>query len=113
MPTDVASTYQKVYATIRKIPRGRVSTYGRIAARVDSCTARMVGYALAASRREQDLPWHRVINHQGKISNHGEGVGSGVQRKLLEREGVRFDSRERVDLQAYGWPKEAGRKSSP
>lgn len=93
-----------VYAAVRRIPRGKVTTYGRIAAMIERCTPRMVGYALAASGPEQKLPWQRVVNASGRISAHGDGAGSLVQRELLEREGVRFDRTGRIDLGRYGWP---------
>ncbi|HMN61082.1 MAG TPA: MGMT family protein [Anaerolinea sp.] len=98
--------YQRIYAIIRQIPRGRVATYGQIARIVGGISAQMVGFALAALRTREDeepVPWQRVINAQGKISPHGFGFGSAVQRDLLEEEGVRFDAQDRVDFSIYGW----------
>jgi methylated-DNA-protein-cysteine methyltransferase-like protein len=63
----------------------------------------MVGYAMAALRGRTDVPWQRVINSKGEISPRAAGDGSLRQRKLLEREGIRFDSRGRVDLQKVRW----------
>jgi methylated-DNA-protein-cysteine methyltransferase-like protein len=63
----------------------------------------MVGYALAALPEGSDVPWQRVINHQGKISPHGAGFGSAMQRSLLEEEGIRFDLQGRIDFEKYGW----------
>ena len=91
---------------ICKIPQGKLATYGQVAELVGGCTARMVGYALAALSdrpEEQDIPWQRVINRQGKISPHGFGLGSAMQRQLLEEEGVEFDSSGRVDFEKFGW----------
>lgn len=95
--------YERIYAVVRQIPRGKVATYGQIAAVVGGCSARMVGYALAALPEGSDVPWQRVINHQGKISPHGFGYGSAMQRQLLEQEGVLFDRQERVDFARFGW----------
>jgi len=96
--------YEKIYAFVRQVPRGRVTTYGTIAKIVGSCTARMVGYAMAATPEGSQVPWQRVINAQGKISPHGYGYGSAVQRQLLEEEGVAFDAADKIDMRKFGWP---------
>ena len=90
---------------VRRIPPGRVATYGRIAALVGGCTARMVGYAMAALKRgtAPDVPWQRVINAKGKVSVHGDGIGNAMQRAILEQEGVIFDANDRVDFEKFGW----------
>jgi len=90
---------------VRQIPPGRVTTYGRIAALVGGCTARMVGYAMAALKRgtAPDVPWQRVINAKGKVSVHGDGIGNAMQRAILEQEGVIFDANDRVDFEKFGW----------
>ncbi|RME70512.1 MAG: cysteine methyltransferase [Chloroflexi bacterium] len=98
-----APVQKRIYAVVRQIPPGRVATYGQIAAIVGGCTARMVGYALAALPPETDVPWQRVINRQGKISPRGAGDGSLRQRLLLEAEGIAFDQAHRVDLGRFGW----------
>lgn len=98
--------YDRIYEMVRRIPRGKVTTYGRIAELVGGCTPRMVGYAMAALKRgtAPDVPWQRVINAQGKISVHGNGIGNAMQRSLLEEEGVCFDSGDRIDFLKFGWP---------
>ncbi len=98
--------YERIYAMVRRIPVGKVTTYGRIAELVGGCTARMVGYAMAALKRGTfpDVPWQRVINAQGRISVHGDGIGNAMQRTILEEEGVMFDVNGRVDLARFGWP---------
>jgi len=98
--------HERIYAMVRRIPPGKVTTYGRIAELVGGCTARMVGYAMAALKNNAvpDVPWQRVINAQGKISLHGDGFGNALQRALLEEEGVQFDADGRVDFAVYGWP---------
>jgi methylated-DNA-protein-cysteine methyltransferase related protein len=99
-----APVYERIYTVARQIPPGRVATYGQIAAMVGSCTARMVGYAMAAVSPGSDVPWQRVINRQGKISLRAGGVGSALQRQLLEAEGVHFDPEtEKVDFSRVGW----------
>lgn len=100
--TEPAPTiYQRIYAEVRRIPRGRVSTYGGIARRIGGCTARQVGYAMAALPPGSRVPWHRVINHKGEISIRD---GADRQRRRLEAEGIRFNLRGRVDLSKVGWP---------
>lgn len=95
--------YQRIYNVVRQIPLGKVATYGQIAKIADRCTARMVGYALSALQQEDNVPWQRVINSQGKISPHGHGLGSLLQRELLEAEGITFDLQGKIDLNTYGW----------
>lgn len=97
--------YERIYAMVRRVPPGRVTTYGRIAELVGGCTARMVGYAMAALKRgtAPDVPWQRVINAKGKISVHGDGIGNAMQRAILEEEGVEFDANNRVDFIRFGW----------
>jgi methylated-DNA-protein-cysteine methyltransferase related protein len=98
-----APIYQRIYATICQIPPGRVATYGQVARITGGCTARMVGYALAALKAGMDVPWQRVINFKGKISPHGLGYGSAMQRQLLVEEGILFDEKERIDLRKFGF----------
>jgi methylated-DNA-protein-cysteine methyltransferase related protein len=89
---------------VRRVPRGYVVTYGQIATLLGSPrVARQVGYAMAAVRPGDDVPWHRVINAQGRISHRGDVGRAQRQRELLEAEGVVFDQSERVDLQRHRW----------
>jgi methylated-DNA-protein-cysteine methyltransferase-like protein len=99
----IEPVYVRIYRAVRRIPQGRVVTYGQIAKIVDRCTARMVGYAMAALRGRTDVPWQRVINARGEISTRSGGDGALRQRKLLEREGIHFDSRGRVNLRKVRW----------
>ena len=98
-----APTYERIYAVVHRIPPGRVTTYGQVATMVGGCTARMVGYAMAALPFDTDVPWQRVINRQGKVSPRSSGHGSVYQRQLLEAEGVEFDSKDCVDFHKFGW----------
>lgn len=97
-----APVYERIYAIAGQIPRGRLASYGQIAAIEGHCTARMVGYAMAAVGDRQ-VPWQRVINSRGAVSERRHGGGTGRQRRLLEGEGVVFDRRGRVDFNLFGW----------
>jgi alkylated DNA nucleotide flippase Atl1 len=99
------SLYARIYAEVCRIPRGRISTYGRIAKAVGGCSARQVGYAMAALPDGSRVPWHRVINQKGEISARKRGSGSEDQRVRLLTEGIPFDPKGGVDLQRYGWPR--------
>lgn len=102
-----AALYQRVWAAVKRIPYGRVATYGQIAALVGMPRhARQAGYALAATPENKKIPWHRVINARGKISLRLKNWDRGsddFQRILLEAEGVKFDSGGRVDLKRFRW----------
>lgn len=113
-PPDPKAYNARVYEICRAIPAGRVMAYGWIAKLIPppvgvnrgdylKLSPRWVGGAMAAC--PDDLPWQRVINGQGKVSER-PGLGVLVQRKLLEQEGVEFDEKDRVDLSAYGWQPE-------
>jgi methylated-DNA-protein-cysteine methyltransferase-like protein len=97
--------YDQIYDLVRQVPPGKVATYGQIAELVGGCTARMVGYAMAALKRgtAPDVPWQRVINAKGKISVHGDGIGNAMQRVILEQEGIEFDANGRLDFERFGW----------
>jgi methylated-DNA-protein-cysteine methyltransferase related protein len=99
-----ASFYERVYDLVRHIPRGKVVTYGQVAALLGAPhAARAVGYALRALAAGSDVPWHRVINRQGQISPRHPAAGPILQRILLEAEDVDFDTQDRIDLSVYRW----------
>jgi methylated-DNA-protein-cysteine methyltransferase-like protein len=99
-----ASRWPRVYEVVGLIPRGKVSTYGQVARLAGlGAGARQVGYALSALPDGSRVPWHRVINRLGEISLRASGGHGSLQRILLEREGVRFDRKGRVDLRVFGW----------
>ena len=103
--TGSAEKYFRIWETIMKIPHGKVATYGQIARLAGLGNhARMVGYALHASPPGINIPWHRVINSQGRISLSKEDGRYDLQRGLLEDEGVEF-IRERINLKKYRWDK--------
>ena len=99
-----SSNYDKIYAVLRRIPPGTVVTYGQVA-RLAGLPghARQVGYALHALPDGTDVPWHRVINAKGEVSQRAEPDWALFQRHLLEEEGVLFDEGGRVDLSAIRW----------
>lgn len=103
--------YEQVYAVVRKIPQGQVTSYGRVAAMLGAPNAaRAVGYALRAlkDKREDpaydDIPWQRVVNSQGRISIVNREFGAAKQAELLRSEGVVVSEDLRIDLDVYLWP---------
>lgn len=103
--------YEQVYAVVRRVPAGQVTSYGRIAQMLGTPkAARAVGYALRALKDKQadpaymDIPWHRVINGQGRISISNREYGAEMQARLLREEGVDVDQELRIDLNRYLWP---------
>lgn len=109
------SLYEQVYAVVRSIPRGRVTSYGAIARALGAPSrSREVGWALAAlSDSDHDVPAHRVVNVAGALSGGAAFGGVDVQRALLEAEGVRFDDRQRVILDRYLWQPEPAERPEP
>lgn len=100
------SAYEVYYEVVRRVPPGRVTTYGAVAIAAGlPGRARQVGYAMAALPDDHDVPWHRVINVKGEISTRrGVPTFEHIQRALLVGEDVVFDDFGRVDLDRYGWP---------
>lgn len=99
--------FERVYDVVKQIPRGRVATYGQIGwiAAGSPHAARTVGWALHGlpENRIDEVPWWRVINAQGRISNSRARHGAAEQRRRLEEEGVLFDETDRTDLSVYQW----------
>ncbi len=112
MSDEPVNFFQKAIAMVRQIPYGEVTTYGQIALLISGTVrgARAVGYALAAltEAEAQEVPWWRVINAQGRISNSNMRLHADRQRAMLEAEGVEFGADERVDLARFGWDGPAG-----
>jgi methylated-DNA-protein-cysteine methyltransferase related protein len=98
-------THGRILAVVRRIPPGRVLTYGDVAALAGLPRhARLVGYALHALPAHTAVPWHRVVNHRGGISTGRAWPGGEIaQRRLLEAEGVDFDANGRLSLERYRW----------
>ncbi len=98
------STYSSIYTFVKKIPKGRVATYGQIAKLAGiGRQARRVGYALSALPEGKGVPWHRVVNAQGEISRRAVPGCEDKQRELLENEGVDFDIEGRIALSRFQW----------
>lgn len=104
MSAGTPSRYERIYAIVRRIPRGRVATYGQVAELAGlGGHARQVGYALHAAPESSGLPWHRVVNASGQVSPRAEPGSDYLQRDLLQAEGLSFDARDRIDLGRYRW----------
>lgn len=100
----------RILAAIRKIPKGRVATYGGVAAMAGlPGRARLVGRVLRDSVLAEDCPWYRVVNAKGTLST--EGRSRVEQARRLRAEGVRLDGNERIDLARYGWRRANVKKS--
>jgi methylated-DNA-protein-cysteine methyltransferase-like protein len=99
--------YFKIYNAVRKIPAGKVATYGQIAALIGSPrSARIVGWALRNLEEKTNVPWQRVINKEGRISIENLGVPKEMQATLLKQEGIEIvlrDGNYFVDLKKFGW----------
>jgi len=108
MSAKIPTFYEQVYAVVRRIPRGRVTTYGRVATMLGRANAaRAVGFALASLGMRYHVapavPWQRVINHAGRISIPDMDGGATRQAELLRSEGVVVSDDLRVDLNIYLW----------
>ena len=101
---ESAEARQRIWQVIAAIPEGRVSSYGQVARLAGlGRGARQVGAALRNLPSGTRIPWHRVINSQGKISLPPGSRGHALQRDRLEAEGVVFNDRGKVDLRTFGW----------
>jgi len=99
---------ERVYQIVRRIPAGRVMTYGQIAELLGAgYTPRTVGFVMHAS--PADVPWQRVINSQGACSTRRLLLPDNIQQRILEAEGITFDARGHCDLKRYRWTPEEAR----
>src|SRR5262245_21978456 len=107
--------HARIEAVVRRIPRGRVATYGQVAVLAGlPGHARQVGYALHALANGSPVPWQRVVNARGEVSLRRTPGWESVQRALLEREGIAFDARGRIDLERRLWrPGASPRRKTP
>ena len=100
-------TYEKIYSAVRKIPKGRVATYGQIGQMLD-LTPRVVGWALnrlvSVKNTRYTVPWQRVVNCKGSIStNRAPNIPLDLQKHLLKNEGIKFNACEKINLKKYSW----------
>ena len=96
------NTFEKIYEQVRRIPCGKVATYGQIATLAGNPHwSQVVGYALHGNPEPGVIPCHRVVHREGKVAPGFAFGGEGVQRKLLEAEGVVFEADGRIDLKKF------------
>ncbi|MBX3207581.1 MAG: MGMT family protein [Labilithrix sp.] len=101
MTSEAEGPFARVWAIVKRIPPGRVTTYGQIAEMIDKRLSPVgVGWAIRAAG-EGRIPWHRVLNSKGTVST--DGAHPGLQRAMLEAEGVVFDEDGAVDLARVQW----------
>lgn len=102
--SDEKSFFDKVYEQVKRIPFGRVSTYGAIARKIGSPqSARMVGYALNASHNLEDVPAHRVVNRNGMLTGKQHFQGTNLMQQLLENEGVIVKNNQVTEFDKLFW----------
>lgn len=98
------NTFERIYAVVRKIPKGRVASYGQVAAMAGNPRwARVVGYALHVNPEPNEIPCYRVVTKDGGLSAAFAFGGINQQRLLLERDGVEFDANGKVLMEKYRW----------
>ncbi len=102
MPSD--NFYHKVYEVARKIPYGRVTSYGAIAKAIGAAkSARMVGYAMNGAAAMQDVPAHRVVNRNGLLTGKHHFPGTHLMQQLLESEGVEVEDDKVQNFKTIFW----------
>jgi methylated-DNA-protein-cysteine methyltransferase-like protein len=104
------TTHQRIIAVVRRVPYGRVATYGMVAELAGfPRQPRLAGYALRHA--DDSVPWHRIVNARGEISPRAQSDSVRLQRKLLEMEGIAFNEAGRIDLKRYRWRPRTGRRA--
>ncbi len=97
------SVFEMIYEIVKKIPKGKVATYGQVAFLAGNPRwARVVGYALHNNPDPENIPCHRVVNRKGEVSKAFVFGGANMQVELLENEGIVFNSDGKIDLEKYG-----------
>ncbi|MCL2053424.1 MAG: MGMT family protein [Oscillospiraceae bacterium] len=100
----MSNTYKLIYEQVKRIPKGKVATYGMIAALSGNDRwARVVGYALHVNPSQEEIPCHRVVNRYGETAAAFAFGGKDIQRELLEKEGVTFTAEGRVNMRECLW----------
>ncbi len=96
--------FERVYEVVKKIPAGKVTSYGAIAEYLGAArSARMVGWAMNNASKLEDVPAHRVVNRNGLLTGKHHFPGTFVMQQLLEEEGVPVEEDKIVDFQQYFW----------
>ena len=104
MTSDSDSFFDKVYILVKQIPYGRVTSYGAIAKFLGAPrSARMVGWAMNASSKDEDVPAHRVVNRIGLLTGKQHFQGTNLMQQLLENEGIKIIDNKIVDFQGVFW----------
>ncbi|MEY4433072.1 MAG: base-flipping protein [Bacteroidota bacterium] len=99
--------FERVYAVVRQIPYGKVTSYGAIAKALGTArSARMVGWAMNASHHLEDVPAHRVVNRKGLLSGKFHFGGTNLMQQLLENEGIKVIDNQIVDFEIHFWEPE-------
>ncbi|HEY0092211.1 MAG TPA: MGMT family protein [Flavobacterium sp.] len=107
MPTENDNFFERVYEVARKIPYGKVTSYGAIAKVIGSASsARMVGWAMNASHNREDIPAHRVVNRFGLLSGKHHFDGTNLMQQLLESEGIEIVNNQIVEFDKHFWQPE-------
>lgn len=97
------NTYKKIYEIVKRIPKGKVATYGQVATLAGNANlARTVGNTLHVNPNPSNIPCHRVVNRKGEVAEFYAFGGPDAQRKLLESEGIVFKENGKIDLKKYG-----------
>ena len=101
---DNENFFERVYAIVRQIPEGRVTSYGAIAKALGTArSARMVGWAMNASHNLEDVPAHRVVNRKGLLSGKHHFDGTNLMQQLLENEGIKVIDNQIIDFEKHFW----------
>lgn len=99
--------FERVYAVVRQIPYGKVTSYGAIAKALGTArSARMVGWAMNASHHLEDVPAHRVVNRKGLLTGKFHFGGTNLMQQLLENEGIKVIDNQIVDFEIHFWDPE-------
>jgi len=99
--------FERVYALVRQIPEGKVTSYGAIAKALGAArSARMVGWAMNASHHLEDVPAHRVVNRMGLLSGKHHFEGTHLMQQLLESEGIQVENDQIIDFKNHFWQPE-------
>ncbi len=99
--------FERVYEVARKIPYGKVTSYGAIARAIGSGrSARMVGWAMNAAHNLEDVPAHRVVNRNGLLTGKHHFEGTNLMQQLLENEGIAVVENQIVDFEKHFWQPE-------